>query len=44
MIDIQLDAHTTEDVTAIQVLRSIGMPDEEIQKLYNKQKEEDNEK
>ena len=43
MIDIQLDEHTTEDVKAISVLRSLGFPEEEIQRMYDDQKKRDKE-
>ena len=41
MVNIKLDKYSAEDVQAIQVLRSLGFPDEEIQKMYDKQKQKD---
>ena len=41
MVNIKLDKYSAEDIKAIQVLRSFGFPDEEIQKLYDKQKQKD---
>lgn len=41
MITIKLDKYTAEDVKAIQTLREFGYSDEEIQKLYDRQKEKD---
>ena len=35
MITIQLNDHTAEDVKCIQELQAMGIPDEEIQRLYD---------
>ena len=40
-IKIQLDEHTVEDYNAIKILKEIGFTDEEIQTIYDKQKEKD---
>lgn len=41
MINLQLDEHTKENMEAIQELRELGMSDEEIQKLVDRQNEID---
>ena len=41
MINIKLDKYSAEDVKAIQLLREFGYSDEEIQRLYDRQKEKD---
>ena len=42
-INIQLDEHTLEDYKAIKILKDLGFTDEEIQSIYDKQKEIDGE-
>jgi hypothetical protein len=44
MITIEIDEHSKEDVEAIAILRELGMSDEEIQRMYNRQKEKNREK
>lgn len=44
MIKIQLNEHTTEDYKSIEIARQLGFSEEEIQKMYDKQQESDNEK
>ena len=43
-INIQLDEHTLEDYKAIKILKDLGFTDEEIQSIYDKQKEIDGER
>ena len=43
-IKIQLDEHTIEDYKSIKMLKELGFTDEEIQALYDKQKEIDGER
>ena len=40
-IKIQLDEHTVEDYKSIKMMKELGFTDEEIQVLYDKQKESD---
>lgn len=41
MITMKLDEHSAEDFKAIQTLRECGFSDEEIQMMYDRQKEID---
>ena len=41
MVTITLSEHSAEDVKAIRVLRELGMDDEQIQKLVDRQAEID---
>ena len=41
MVTITLSEHSAEDVKAIQELRELGMSDEQIQKLVDRQTETD---
>ena len=41
MITIQLDEHSAENVKAIQILKNLGMSDDEIQKYVDRQTEID---
>lgn len=38
MITIELDEHSAEDYKAIEDLRSMGVPDEYIQRWYDRHK------